>query len=69
MYYEEMNPELKSSFLKILTNSANLTDRSQLPDFGLKARNLLSENQLTKLQKIREKHLSKHSQREQFQKD
>ncbi len=69
MYYEEMNPELKSSFLKIRSNSANLVDESQLPVFGLKARNLLDEKQMNKLARIREKHLSQKSQRDQFFKD
>lgn len=64
-----MNLELKSSFLKIPINSANLVNESQLPFFGLYARNLLDDKQMQKLEKIRDKHLSKKSQKEQFSKD
>ena len=46
MYYSEMDENLKSSFAKNNLSNANLTSESQLPDFGLKARELLNSRQM-----------------------
>ncbi len=57
MYYSDMDENLKSSFAKNNLSYANLTSESQLPDFGLKARELLNKRQMQKLARIRAKRI------------
>lgn len=46
MFYPEMDPDLKSSFLSIDKTVANLINNTILPEAGLKAGNLLNANQM-----------------------
>lgn len=46
MFYPEMDPNLKSSFLSIDQTVANLINNTILPQSGLKAGNLLNANQM-----------------------
>ena len=57
MYYSDMDENLKSSFSRNNLSYANLTSESQLPDFGLKARELLNNHQMKKLARIRAKRI------------
>lgn len=58
MYYSDMMDEnLKSSFAKDNLSTANLTSESQLPNFGLKARELLNTRQMQRLARIRAKRM------------
>ena len=43
MYYEEMDTEVKSVFYKTKESFANLASETQMPAFGLIARNLLDD--------------------------
>jgi hypothetical protein len=69
MYYEEMNPDIPSQFIKTAFTLANVTSESQLPTFGLFARNLLSEAQMNKVKAIRRKRFSTELQRTKFKED
>ncbi|MBM9498818.1 hypothetical protein JWG44_00920 [Leptospira sp. 201903071] len=55
MFYPEMDPELKSSFLSISKTTANLVNNTILPQSGLKAGNLLNSAQMEKLKEIRKR--------------
>ncbi|EQA60549.1 hypothetical protein LEP1GSC062_0251 [Leptospira alexanderi serovar Manhao 3 str. L 60] len=55
MFYPEMDPNLKSSFLSIDETVANLVNNTILPQSGLKAGNLLNANQMKKLKEIRKR--------------
>ncbi|AVQ11337.1 MULTISPECIES: hypothetical protein [Leptospira] len=55
MFYPEMDPNLKSSFLSIDQTVANLINNTILPQSGLKAGNLLNANQMKKLKEIRKR--------------
>ncbi|EMI66780.1 hypothetical protein MAL08_17185 [Leptospira noguchii] len=55
MFYPEMDPDLKSSFLSIDKTVANLINNTVLPEAGLKAGNLLNTNQMKKLKEIRKR--------------
>lgn len=57
MYYPEMDENLKSSFSKNNLSFANLVGESQLPVFGFKASELLTQKQMQKLAKIRAKRI------------
>ncbi|PJZ71149.1 hypothetical protein CH373_01120 [Leptospira perolatii] len=68
MMYSEMNPDLRSSFTKLSTTFANLTNDSVLPTFGLKAANLLDSTQMKKLTEIRKRRINS-KQWQSFEKD
>ncbi|AOP35708.1 hypothetical protein A0128_18805 [Leptospira tipperaryensis] len=55
MFYPEMDPELKSSFLSIGKTTANLVNNTILPQSGLKAGALLNSAQMEKLKEIRKR--------------
>ncbi|MDX1958548.1 MAG: hypothetical protein SFU98_08245 [Leptospiraceae bacterium] len=69
MYYEDLNPEVQSDFIKSNITVANLTSESQLPLFGLFARNLLTDTQMDKVKKIRSKRFKTESQKNKFKED
>ena len=69
MFWEEIEPSLKSSYRKnnnLLTKS---TDESIFPENGLIAREILSSNQMGKLTEIRKRKLSHPGQWENFIRD
>ncbi|PJZ56241.1 hypothetical protein [Leptospira barantonii] len=55
MFYPEMDPDLKSSFLSIDKTVANLVNNTILPQSGLKAGALLNPEQMKKLKEIRKR--------------
>jgi hypothetical protein len=65
MYYEDMDPNIKSQYTHSSHSFANLVSDSQLPIFGLKASDLLDTKQLAALQLIRDKKFTS-SQKKQF---
>ncbi|HMV80130.1 MAG TPA: hypothetical protein PL048_06470 [Leptospiraceae bacterium] len=69
MYYEEMDTEVKSVFYKTKESFANLASETQMPAFGLIARNLLDDEQYQKFQKIRNKKFKTESQLSAFYQD
>ncbi|MBW0433035.1 hypothetical protein DLM76_05120 [Leptospira yasudae] len=68
MFYPEMDPDLKSSFLSIDKTVANLVNNTILPQSGLKAGNLLNADQMKKLKEIRKRRF-RSSEWKQFLKD
>ncbi|EMK00288.1 hypothetical protein AB3N61_16580 [Leptospira sp. WS58.C1] len=68
MIYPEMDPDLRSSFAKIGKTFANLTNDTALPEFGLKAGNLLDRKQMKILVEIRKRRINS-KQWNSFQKD
>ncbi len=64
--YPDMDTELKSSFPKQTQFTSSLVSETLLPTLGLKARTLLNEKQLEKLQEIRKRHIKKTHQVRQF---
>lgn len=68
MYFEQMDPDIKSQFIKQTQSFANLESDTQLPIFGLHARSLLDETQMQRLALIRSKKL-KTEQRKRFIRD
>ncbi len=65
MYFDQINPDLKSNFLKSPHYFSNLENETQLPTFGLKASYLLNKKQMQRLSVIRSKKL-KVNQLKQF---
>lgn len=57
MYYDELDPDLKSPYIKDNSCFANLTSESQLPEYGLKARSLLDTKQMHRLEEIRKRRI------------
>jgi|JI10StandDraft_1071094.scaffolds.fasta_scaffold819718_2 hypothetical protein len=57
MFYENFNDELKSSYITNSQSFASIEGKTQLPNAGLKAGNLLNNSQMTKLHEIRNRHL------------
>jgi len=68
MYFDQINPDLKSNFLKSPHYFSNLESETQLPTFGLKARALLNEIQMKRLSVVRSRKL-KADQLKQFKQD
>lgn len=58
MYYEDMDPTIKSQFIHSTHSLANLVSESQMPIYGLKASEVLNTGQMAALRAIREKKLT-----------
>ncbi|GBF51040.1 hypothetical protein LPTSP4_25710 [Leptospira ryugenii] len=65
-FYEDLDTELKSSFLNKDRFFSNVQDESLFPQLGLRARNLLDQKQMGKLTEIRKRHLKKAHQQSNF---